>query len=151
MSKRQVNTLPRVQPFMTYCNCINNKYHSYINSSTQKTERETEVVKMCRGVEEEDRRSDDGNCRRLSIESPRTSVSCELCAENAAVYCENNLYDGQVLLARRHLRRVICTSCRKLTRRCLVGDHFNIVLPVIRTMARGEEDNSDHKVPFVFL
>ncbi|EOA17683.1 hypothetical protein CARUB_v10006054mg [Capsella rubella] len=116
---------------------------------------------MCKGVKEEERRGDEGGCQRLCTESPRAPVSCELCGKDAAVYCEadaaflcmkcDTWVHSANFLARRHLRSVICSSCRKLTRRCLVGDKFNVVLPEIRTMVRGEEDSSDHKVPFVFL
>ncbi|CAL9225465.1 unnamed protein product [Arabidopsis halleri] len=117
---------------------------------------------MCKGVEKkEERRSDDGGCQRLCTEGPRAPVRCELCGENATVYCEadaaslcrkcDRWVHSANFLARRHLRRVICTTCQKLTRQCLVGDNFNVVLPEIRTMARVEEDGSDHKVPFVFL
>ncbi|XP_010449956.1 PREDICTED: B-box domain protein 30-like [Camelina sativa] len=119
---------------------------------------------MCKGVEkEEERRSDDGGCRRLCSGSPNAPVRCELCDKNATVYCEadaaflcrkcDTWVHSANFLARRHLRSVICSTCRKLTRRFLVGDNFNAVLPEIRTMARGEDevDSTDHKVPFVFL
>lgn len=117
---------------------------------------------MCKGVEkEEERRRGDEGCRRLCSESTKAPVSCELCGENAVVYCEADAAflcrkcDTSVhsanFLARRHVRRMICTVCGKLTRRCLVGDNFNVVLPEIRTMTRVEEDSGDHKVPFVFL
>ncbi|XP_010496104.1 PREDICTED: B-box domain protein 30-like [Camelina sativa] len=117
---------------------------------------------MCKGVEkEEERRSDDGGCRRHCSDSPNAQVRCELCDENAAVYCEadaaflcrncDTWVHSANFLARRHLRSVICSTCRKLTRRFLVGDNFNVVLPELRTMARGEEDSTDHKVPFAFL
>ncbi|KAJ0232760.1 B-box domain protein 30 [Hirschfeldia incana] len=92
---------------------------------------------MCRGFEEQERRRDDGGCRRI-----RAPVSCNLCGENAAVYCEadtaflcrkcDRLVHSANFLARRHLRRVICTTCRRLTRRCLVGDNFSVVLPESR-------------------
>lgn len=118
--------------------------------------------KWCRGFEkEEERRSDNGGCQRLCTESHKAPVSCELCGENATVYCEadaaflcrkcDRWVHSANFLARRHLRRVICTTCRKLTRRCLVGDNFNVVLPEIRMIARIEEHSSDHKIPFVFL
>ncbi|CAH8316885.1 unnamed protein product [Eruca vesicaria subsp. sativa] len=92
---------------------------------------------MCRGVEEEVRRRDDRGCRRI-----RAPVSCDLCGENAAVYCEadtaflcrkcDRWVHSANFLARRHLRRVICTTCGRLTRCCLVGDNFSVVLPESR-------------------
>ncbi|KAL1220616.1 B-box domain protein 30 [Cardamine amara subsp. amara] len=117
---------------------------------------------MCRGFEEEKRRSHDEGCRRICMKSLRAPVSCELCSENAAVYCEadkaflcgkcDQWVHSANFLARRHVRRVICTACQKLSTLCLVGDSFNVVLPETRTIARREEDSSDHhKVPFVFL
>uniref|UniRef100_A0A0D3A807 INO80 complex subunit B-like conserved region domain-containing protein n=1 Tax=Brassica oleracea var. oleracea TaxID=109376 RepID=A0A0D3A807_BRAOL len=38
---------------------------------------------MCKGFEEQERRRDDGGCRSI-----RAPVSCDLCGDNAAVYCE---------------------------------------------------------------
>ncbi|CAA7030251.1 unnamed protein product [Microthlaspi erraticum] len=120
---------------------------------------------MCRGVNEEESRSVDGGCRSICMR-PSVSVRCELCGGDASVFCEadsaflcrkcDRWVHGANFLAWRHVRRVLCSSCQKLTRRCLVGEDFHVVLPAVtteenRTTTRSEEDSSDHEVPFVFL
>ncbi|KFK23131.1 hypothetical protein AALP_AAs61551U000500 [Arabis alpina] len=115
---------------------------------------------MCRAIKEEERRQSkhDGGC----TDRVGAPVSCELCGDNAAVYCEadtaflcrkcDQWVHSANFLAQRHVRHVICTVCRRFTRRCYVGENYDIVLPEIRRRtARREEDSSDHKVPFVFF
>lgn len=136
-------------------------------SPTRTRERER-FRKMCRGLifnEEESRRSHGDGCRSLCTR-PSVPVRCELCGDDASVFCEadsaflcrkcDRWVHGANFLAWRHVRRVLCTSCQKLTRRCLVGDHdFPVVLPSVTTVgeatveSRSEQDN--HEVPFVFL
>ncbi|EOA32562.1 hypothetical protein CARUB_v10015852mg [Capsella rubella] len=126
---------------------------------------------MCRGLnfneEESRRRSDGGGCRSLCTR-PSVPVRCELCGGDAYVFCEadsaflcrkcDRWVHGANFLAWRHVRRVLCTSCQKLTRRCLVGDQdFHVVLSSATTTVDVEEDRSEevsssnHEVPFVFL
>ncbi|VVA98810.1 unnamed protein product [Arabis nemorensis] len=119
---------------------------------------------MCRGVnEEESRSSDGGGCRSLCTR-PTVPVRCELCGGDASVFCEadsaflcrkcDRWVHGANFLAWRHVRRVLCTSCQKLTRRCLVGEDFHVFLPATAEENRtieNEQDSSNQKVPFVFL
>lgn len=56
------------------------------------------------------------------------------------------------------MRRVLCTACQKLTRKCLVGDNYHLVLPLatagvaaVEDTTRSEQDSNDDEVPFVFL
>ena len=57
------------------------------------------------------------------------------------------------------MRRVLCTACQKLTRKCLVGDNYHVVLPsatageaaVEDITIRSEQDSNDDEVPYVFL
>ncbi|XP_010510772.1 PREDICTED: B-box domain protein 31-like [Camelina sativa] len=124
---------------------------------------------MCRGLNEEEsrRRSDGGGggCRNLCT-TPSVPVRCELCSGDAYVFCEadsaflcrkcDRWVHGANFLAWRHVRRVLCTSCQKLTRRCLVGDHdIHVVLTSATTTLednRSEQVSSNHdEVPFVFL
>ncbi|KAL1197503.1 B-box domain protein 31 [Cardamine amara subsp. amara] len=122
---------------------------------------------MCRGVNEAESRSDGGGCRSLCTR-PSVPVRCELCGGDASVFCEadsaflcrkcDRWVHGANFLAWRHVRRVLCTACQKLTRRCLVGDDFHVVVTSTavgeatvenRTTRNEQEDSS--KVPFVFL
>ncbi|XP_052207996.1 B-box domain protein 30-like [Diospyros lotus] len=71
--------------------------------------------------------------------SGRTSVACELCDSEAALYCQadgaylcrkcDQLVHGANFLARRHVRCFLCSSCQGLTRRCLVGASSRVLIP----------------------
>ncbi|CAN8258489.1 unnamed protein product [Cochlearia groenlandica] len=122
---------------------------------------------MCKGLNEEDSRSGgDGVCRSLCTR-PSVPVKCELCGGDATMFCEadsaflcrkcDRWVHGANFLAWRHVRRVLCTACQKLTRQSIVGEEFRFVLPAATTTEKNittrsdQEDNSNHKVPFVFL
>ncbi|KAL0816034.1 hypothetical protein Bca101_072478 [Brassica carinata] len=93
---------------------------------------------MCKGVNEEENRSVHGGCRSLCTRQ-NVPVRCELRGGDASVFCEadsaflcrkcDRWVHGANFLAWRHVRRVLCTACYKLTRRCLVGDNYHFVLP----------------------
>lgn len=65
-------------------------------------------------------------------------VSCELCNSSATLYCEaddaflcegcDRWVHGANFLAGRHVRCLICSSCHKFTRECLVGDWVRVVM-----------------------
>ncbi|CAN8268817.1 unnamed protein product [Cochlearia groenlandica] len=123
---------------------------------------------MCRGVNKEvSRTTVDRGCRSLCT-GTNSPARCELCGGDATVFCEadsaflcrkcDRWVHGANFLAWRHVRRVLCTACQKLTRRCHVGDHFNVVLPAreatvedIRIRSEEENNSNIHAVPFVFL
>ncbi|KAF3583678.1 hypothetical protein F2Q69_00030766 [Brassica cretica] len=120
---------------------------------------------MCKGVNEEENRSVHGGCRSLCTR-PNVPVRCELCGGDASVFCEadsaflcrkcDRWVHGANFLAWRHVRRVLCTACYKLTRRCLVGDNYHFVLPsatagestVGDITTLNEQDSSNNEVPF---
>ncbi|KFK39505.1 hypothetical protein AALP_AA3G252500 [Arabis alpina] len=120
---------------------------------------------MCRGINEEESRSNDGGGCRSLCTRPSVPVRCELCGCDASVFCEadsaflcrkcDRWVHGANFLAWRHVRRVLCTACQKLTRRCVVGEDFHVVLPAAtveeNSTIENEEDSRNHKVPFVFL
>lgn len=124
---------------------------------------------MCKGVNKEEHRSVHGVCRSICTR-PSVPVRCELCGGDASVFCEadsaflcrkcDRWVHGANFLAWRHVRRVLCTACYKLTRRCVVGDNYHVILPAATAVettgeditTRSEQDSrNNNEVPFVFL
>lgn len=123
---------------------------------------------MCRGREEEERKHDDSsedescltdeecackdNHHHGSQFSPSPSVSCELCDSEASVYCQADdaflceKCDTRVhaanFLAQRHIRCFLCTNCRSLTHRYLIGLSAQVLLPTILCKKENVENQS---------
>ncbi|XP_010551026.1 PREDICTED: B-box domain protein 31-like [Tarenaya hassleriana] len=118
---------------------------------------------MCKGVEEEKEIRSGGGERQTLCPKQSAAVRCELCGWRASLYCDadaaflckkcDRLVHQANFLAGRHVRRVLCTSCQKLTRRCIVGEGFSVVLPLGVTRQGEEDSDNNHtaKVPFVFI
>ncbi|WVY99681.1 hypothetical protein V8G54_025751 [Vigna mungo] len=83
---------------------------------------------MCKGT---------ADCTRLLRKERETC--CELCGLEACLYCEaddaylcrrcDRRVHGANFLAFRHIRCFLCNSCRNLSRRYLIGESLEVVLP----------------------
>lgn len=140
---------------------------------------------MCRGREEEERKQDYLSedecltdevcaCKDEHQFSASRSLSCELCDSEASVYCQADdaflceKCDTRVhvanFLAQRHIRCFLCTNCRCLTHRYLIGLSVQVLLPTIlckKEIIENQSNDESHVVepnysnqlirPFLFL
>ncbi|GAB2274871.1 zinc finger protein [Dionaea muscipula] len=110
------------------------------------------------------------------------AASCELCGSEASLYCQaddaylcrkcDQWVHGANFLANRHIRCLVCGTCRQFTRRYLVGSSSEVTLPTLVGLKRGrtsfdqsagsicdgDHDHGDEtessrslKMPFLFL
>ncbi|XP_015081853.1 B-box domain protein 30 [Solanum pennellii] len=107
---------------------------------------------MCSGRREgEEETSSTSYCKGPSKEGESiisSAITCALCSSEASVYCEaDNAFlcrkcdrsvHGANFLAQRHIRCLLCSVCRKTTRRFLIGTSSELILP---TIARLEQRN----------
>lgn len=108
---------------------------------------------MCRGIEEEEETQ--GHLRRFEevvkeavpacpVQSP---VACELCGSQASLFCQaDNAFlckkcdkwvHGANFLAQRHIRCLLCSTCKGLTQRYIVGASFKLLLPGVVSWGEG--------------
>lgn len=132
-------------------------------------------MKMCIGSEEDHHHEKHNtlfSCNKY--ESAGSSfTSCELCNSRASLYCQaDNAFlcrkcdrwvHGANFLARRHIRCLLCTTCRTLTQRYLVGISTQVTLPAaMRLIMESSANNNTNildteknsravKEPFLFL
>ncbi|KAK4727420.1 hypothetical protein R3W88_032337 [Solanum pinnatisectum] len=90
-------------------------------------------------------------------------IVCELCKSEAYVYCEadnaflcrkcDKLVHTANFLAQRHIRRILCGICKRLTKRYLIGVSYEVILLKVVRWNNLDEENCSRKVkePFLFL
>ncbi|BAT92191.1 hypothetical protein LR48_Vigan05g158600 [Vigna angularis] len=95
---------------------------------------------MCKGNAEGEKKH--GFCSRF-LRKERVITgrdkSCELCGLEASLYCEaddaylcrrcDRKVHGANFLALRHIRCFLCNTCGNLSRRYLIGESVEVVLP----------------------
>ncbi|KAL3509653.1 hypothetical protein ACH5RR_029054 [Cinchona calisaya] len=102
---------------------------------------------MCKG-REEDQSPSLCNTRKKELNDDGL-VFCELCSSKAALYCQaddaflcrkcDRWVHGANFLAQRHIRCLLCSTCRRLTQRYLIGMSAEVILP---TVVRSKEETS---------
>lgn len=122
---------------------------------------------MCRG------RGEDQSPRSPSLSNTKKedngSIICELCSSKASLYCQaddaflcgkcDSWVHGANFLAQRHIRCLLCSTCRRLTQRYLIGTSARVMLPAVVSLkeSRQRDTNLDAtnsksvKQPFLFL
>lgn len=108
--------------------------------------------KMCKGVAEGEKKH--GFCSSfVHKERERGSDKCcELCGLEASLYCEaddaylcrrcDRRVHGANFLALRHIRCFLCNTCHNLSRRYLIGESLEVVLPPNINWARRNLPNN---------
>ncbi|KAI5660696.1 hypothetical protein M9H77_20019 [Catharanthus roseus] len=137
------------------------------------------ILKMCIGREEaqEDHQKNHKPFSCSSKPENNASISCELCNSKASLYCQaddaflcrkcDKWVHSANFLAQRHIRCLLCNTCRCLTQRYLVGVSVEVTLPTVvrssttdsTTTTAGGHCNPDLeteytrtvKEPFLFL
>lgn len=124
--------------------------------------------KMCRGSEKDQSHSSPSLC--ITKKEDDDSVNCELCTAKATLYCQaddaflcrkcDSWVHGANFLAQRHIRCLLCRTCRRLTQRYLIGTSAEVILPAVVRLKENShcdskivdiKDSKSVKQPFLFL
>jgi len=97
-----------------------------------------ELTKMCKGAEGQ-KKHDFCSSFLHEERDTRSGKCCELCGLQASLYCQaddaylcrkcDTRVHGANFLALRHIRCFLCNTCHHLTRRYLIGESLEVVLP----------------------